>query len=233
MADLLFPPQCVLCMNLLDGEKPGSACSLCASQLRHLGDTICPLCGVPFPDSSPGAHLCARCLDTPPDFDVARATVEYRPPIQEAIIDFKYKKRTYLLECLSRLLMENPLLVGFDRSYDTILPVPMHPRKLRKRTYNQSVLLAARLSGKTGIPVDRMNLVKTRATPPQSFLAREDRMTNIRGAFSLRKPGRVEGKNILVVDDVMTTGTTLNECARVLKKAGAARVDAATVARTA
>jgi ComF family protein len=114
---------------------------------------------------------------------------------------------------------------------DVIIPVPLHPQRLREREYNQSLLLANRLSRQTGIPLLLACLLRIRPTVPQTSLSKKERLTNLRGAFSVSKPAYIQGKRILLVDDVFTTGTTLNECAKTLRRAGSGHVYGLTLAR--
>jgi ComF family protein len=148
----------------------------------------------------------------------------YQTPLKEAITLFKYRGKLSLATPLARALIEAlPALP----SLDGIIPVPLHPQRLREREYNQSLLLADRLSRQTGIPLVLACLVRIRPTS----LSKKERLTNLRGAFSVAKPAHIQGKRILLVDDVFTTGTTLHECAKALRRAGCGPVFGLTLAR--
>jgi ComF family protein len=152
----------------------------------------------------------------------------YQTPLKEAITLFKYRGKLSLAKPLARALIEAlPALPPVD----IIIPVPLHPQRLREREYNQSLLLAARLSHHAGIPLLLACLLRVRPTVPQTSLSRKERLTNLRGAFSVAKPACIQSKRILLVDDVLTTGTTLHECAKTLRRAGSGPVYGLTLAR--
>jgi ComF family protein len=140
----------------------------------------------------------------------------------------KYRGKFALADALGRLMQAFP---EFPQA-DLLMPVPIHPTRLREREFNQSLLLADRLNRTLRLPLSFDNLVRTRPTPPQTELSRSARLTNLRRAFSLRHPDDVKERRILLIDDVFTTGTTVNECAKTLRKAGAADVYVCTLART-
>jgi ComF family protein len=178
--------------------------------------------------------LCAPCRDQPPAFDMARAAFAYQGSLREVVQCLKYRGKTQLARPLARLM--HGVYRSFWRSapVDLILPVPLHRRRLRERGFNQSLLLIRRWpwsADEPRVPVECGVLVRTRATAPQAGLDRSGRCSNISGAFAVRNPARVAGRRLLVVDDVITTGATVGECARVLKESGAARVDVLALAR--
>lgn len=221
--DLLFPPRCAACAAL--GPAAGPFCAVCAGALLPIGDFRCPACGLPY-EGQGTPHLCEHCERRPPSFDSARAGYVLGGPIADAIHRFKYADRPHLAAPLARLLADLA-----PPGTHLLLAIPLHPGRLATRGYDQAMLLArplARLSGK-GLGHIRA-LRRTRDTPPQVSLDRAGRAANVAGAF-IADPRRVAGRNILLVDDVLTTGATAEECARVLKKAGASRVDVLTVAR--
>jgi ComF family protein len=164
-----------------------------------------------------------------PFFTKAWSAYAYASPLREAIGLLKYEKKYGLAESLCGLLL-NALPPGLDA--DLVMPVPLHPARLRQREFNQSLLLAESVAGRLGITLSYTNLVRTRDNPAQTSLPRSTRLTNLRRAFHIRRPGEIQSRRILVVDDVFTTGTTLNECARALRTAGAAETYALTLART-
>jgi ComF family protein len=153
----------------------------------------------------------------------------YLPPLQDAICALKYRKVFALAKPLAALTIR---ALPEELDADLIVPVPLHPSRLRTREFNQSALIADRVGKHLRRPVSMANLIRTIATEPQTFLTRSERLRNLRRAFMVRKPELLAERRILLVDDVFTTGTTLNECAKVLRSAGAASVSALTLART-
>jgi len=151
----------------------------------------------------------------------------------EAIHFLKYEKKTALAKPLSLLARKAFFQSWGAESIDLLVPVPLHVRRLRERGFNQAYLLARRWTRQEGIALDGLNLHRHRRTQPQTTLSRADRQKNIRGAFALRHPERIQRQKILLVDDVYTTGATVNECARVLMDGGAEFVDVLTLARAA
>lgn len=141
----------------------------------------------------------------------------------------KYEGKTQLAPLLAKLMAETGPPVA---TIDAIVAVPLHPTRLRKREFNQSLLLALSLGKRWNLPVLTNVLLRTKLTPPQTSLSRRARLTNLRKCFAVKNPAAIEGKNILIVDDVVTTGTTVNECAKTLRKAGAQSVHVQTLART-
>jgi len=192
----------------------------------------CPRCGLPF--ASPVAlresptHLCAACRDREPPFDRARSAVVYEGVAASAIHLMKYQRRRLLARPLGALLL--PLLEELE-PVDGVIPVPLHVQRLREREFNQALVLAQVVCRARGWPLWWEGLERTRPTRAQVGLDAAERRRNVRRAFLVRKPAAVEGKRILLIDDVMTTGSTVHECARVLKRAGANHVQVVTVAR--
>jgi ComF family protein len=168
-------------------------------------------------------------MEHPPAYTKAWTLYPYLPPLQDAICLLKYRGKVALVPELADLMIERLPPVG---PVDVIMPVPLHPRRLREREFNQSLLLADRLSQRTKIPLSFTNLVRVRPSPPQTSLSRKDRRRNLRGAFAVRDRAAVKGKRVLLIDDVFTTGATVNESAKALRKAGSGDVYALTLART-
>jgi ComF family protein len=229
--DLLFPPLCHSCRAFIPNAGRIHICTDCLATSRSLDSPFCTVCGVPFRTEGGLDHLCGDCLSKPPAFAAARAAVVYEGAVRELIHRFKYSGRVQARRPLGLLLAER--LAGFvhDVAPDLILPVPLHPKRLRRRGFNQAVLLGELVSREWGVPMARRVIRRVRWTEPQITLAAGDRAANVRGAFAVADPDIVRGKRILLIDDVMTTGSTLSECARMLGKAGAAAVFAAVVAR--
>jgi ComF family protein len=232
LIDFFFPPRCPFC-----GEKPEEAvephllCPSCLSQIKRISHPLCPRCGKGFMTEAGEDHLCSDCLRGNGHFHLARSFALYEGLMAEEISRFKYGGTSRLAKPLGGLLSDfaDP---GFSfQSYDRIIPVPLHPRRLRHRGYNQSLLLAREVSRKCSVPLDFASLRRIRPTPPQTRLSEAERQKNIRGAFAVPDPQMVRKKSVLLIDDVFTTGATVEECSKVLLRAGANRVDVLTLAR--
>lgn len=224
--DLIFPPQS------LDGGPAPLAGGLSAeawSRIHFLDGPVCDGCGTPF-EFDPGAR-CAACLARPRAFDAARAACLYDEASRDPILKLKHADRLDLAPLLARWLSRaaRDLLAEAD----AIAPVPLHPLRLLNRRYNQAAEIARPLSRLAGVPYLPDALVRRRQTETQGGKSGSGRRRNVAGAFVVppSRVRRIEGRRILLVDDVMTTGATLEGCARALKAAGAARVDVAVVAR--
>lgn len=228
--DALFPPLCIACGELLPGADE-VFCTKCRLFVQYLDRSHCPVCGAAYPDSPAADHLCGRCLRQKPRFDTARAVCAYEGIVLDAIHKFKYGRNLTVGAALARLLAGFKF-AGMDvASFDLILPVPLHIRRLRQRGFNQSLILARALAKKNKLALDFSTLKRKNPTRSQTGLDKKERGSNVRGAFRVFSPQKLKGKNVLIVDDVYTTGATLNECAKTLKKAGAAMVGAITLAR--
>ena len=230
---LVYPPMCAGCSRALGPEDSTLFCPDCLTALDLISEPYCPLCGIPFVAEITTSHLCGDCLGGAHSFDRARATGFYQGLIREVIHRFKYGGQTFLVKPLARMLVDSAKdLIRLHR-IDTIMPVPLHYRRLRQRGFNQASLLARGLGSLLHIPVDYLSLKRTRWTDPQIGLSRNQRAANVKGAFSLKSREKIKGKGILLLDDVLTTGETVNQCVGVLKKDGGAReVVVLTVART-
>lgn len=193
---------------------------------------VCPSCGRPFASSdaltySP-EHTCGQCRKILPSFDQALSVGQFEGPLREAIHQFKYRPCRSLGKPLSAWMARNLRLIS---EIDVVMPVPLHRKRLRQRGFNQALLLSYGVGSAFEIPLSVDNLIRSRFTRPQVELSGEERIKNVAGAFAIRRPGEVDGKSVLIVDDVFTSGATMNECAAVLKEGGAARVTALTLAR--
>jgi ComF family protein len=233
LLSLILPSRCHTCQRHLRGEANPSFCLDCWETISLIDGPCCPRCGKPFASAaalshSPG-HLCGDCRKRLPRFDQAVAAGWYEGVLAEAIHLFKYRGKTLLARPLGGLLVN-----AMNRlpKLDGLVPVPLHPSRLREREFNQALLLCDYLKAETGLPVIYDGLERVRETPPQIGLSHKDRPRNVRRAFVTKRPERIEGRRIALVDDVFTTGATVNDCARALKKAGAERVCVLTVART-
>jgi len=194
---------------------------------------MCPHCGLPFAGVGID-HLCDRCRRRPPRFDQARACALYDTgpetpsPLAAVVHQFKYNRDVTLAPLLADLLAAR---CPYGNHYDVLVPVPLHIERLRWRGFNQAVLLARRLARLWSVHLDPFLLTRIRPTPPQVGLDEGERRRNIVGAFAVRHVERIRRRRVLLVDDVYTTGATVNECARVLKRNGARRVDVLVLAR--
>lgn len=233
LGDILFPPLCISCTTLLTSEKKVPLCPECDKKIIRITPPICRFCGEPLSETTLDPTSCQDCLNSPPPFAWARALGRYEGLLQELIHRFKYGRDVTVGNRLGRLMAEHPY-PAVDLSVPRlILPVPLHPRRLRERGFNQAVLLAKHLAARLRIPLDVMSLRRSRDTESQTNLDRVSRAENVRGGFHLEKDGAVEGKNVLLIDDVYTTGNTVKECAGVLMTHGASSVSVITLAKTA
>ena len=227
--DIILPPACPLCEK--DICAAGSLfCGACYADLCStlLKSPMCAMCGVTFISKASENHLCSECITGPPSYAMARSVFAYDGPVKEAIRLFKYSGRSTLGAPLGDLL--RLVTNSLPAPPGLVMPVPLHKKRLRARGFNQSLLLARQVAGIFSAPLSYDNLKRTRHTAEQVNLTRGQRAANVAGAFELERPGEVEGTTVALVDDVYTTGATIKECAKVLKKAGAA-VYALTLAR--
>jgi ComF family protein len=228
--DLVYPRACAACGRGVASE-PGHICWECRAAFRFIEDDFCEHCGDPVDGMAGRSFKCSACVDHRPAFDRARSAIRYRGPARRALQAFKYEQAPHLGADFA------PFLTGCVRAefqripLDSVTFVPLHAKRERERTYNQSRLLAQRLARDLALPLVDRCLVRVRATATQTDLTAAARRRNVRGAFQARERAWVQGRRFLLVDDVMTTGATVDECARVLKGAGAAGVFVATVAR--
>ena len=229
LSSLLYPATCVVCSREVDRTE--YLCESCRQRAPRIVAPFCAKCSEPFTGAITQTFSCANCEHRTLHFDSAVAAYRSRGLVRKLVHEFKYGHHRYLQYPLAAWLGEtlhDPRLGG--RRIDLIVPVPLHPARQRERGFNQAALLAELLARKIGLPL-RPVLERIRYTTTQTAYDRTERMENLRDAFRLRKNRDVRGLHVLLVDDVLTTGSTLSECARVLKKAGAVSVYAATAAR--
>jgi ComF family protein len=221
LLDFALPPRCPGCGAITQADH--SFCLGCWQSLHFLGDPCCTCCGHPFAHESGEGALCGACLAYPPRFDRVRAAVAYGEVARKVALKLKYAGRPGVAETLARFMARH---VEAGESEAVLMPVPLHRWRIWKRGYNQAALIAAALARSTGRPLALDLLVRTRATPPLQGLGRRERAEAVRGAFAVREAGKgaVRGRDILLIDDVFTSGATAGACARALKRAGAARV---------
>ncbi len=228
---LLFPSFCRLCREPLDRPGERVVCGDCLARISPRTAAECSRCGR-FLDTPAGEPVCARCLRKEPPYSVHRSCGAYGGTLKDVILLFKYRRYAPLSRPLARFAAD---CLGEDdrlwRDADGIVPVPLHPARRRERGFNQSRLLARELGRLKGIGVLDRCLIKTRNRPAQAGLRAADRERNVRKAYAARQPDRIQGRTLVLVDDVTTTGATLRECARVLIEAGAKEVRAITLAQ--
>lgn len=231
--DAVLPARCPATGEIV-GE-PGAISPAFWQQLTFIAPPCCDRCGLPFALDLAGvddeAILCAACLAEPFDFDRARAAVVYNDASRQLILGFKYGDRLHAITTFTPWLMRAgaQLIVASD----IIIPVPLHRRRLWQRRFNQSALLATALAKSCALPTLAAGLLRTRHTQPQKGLSRNERYKNVATAFAVnpRHAQDISGKRVLLIDDVFTSGATLNACTRALRGAGATQVNVLTLAR--
>ena len=229
MLSLFYPPHCAACGA---NTEPGVyLCASCAATVARIEAPFCRVCSQPFEGAITSEFTCSNCKDREFHFDCAVTRFMSRGVVREFIHSFKYEREFYLRHPLADWAAEalaDPRLAL--EPFEFLVPVPLHSTRQREREFNQAEAVAELLAKRTGVPVYAA-LKRVRYTTTQTRLDRHERMENLRGAFRVRHPARVLRRHILLVDDIFTTGSTVDECARVLRKAGAASVRAITVAR--
>ncbi|MFH1369538.1 MAG: ComF family protein [Elusimicrobiota bacterium] len=229
LVHFIFPVTCCGCGADLPAGDIYRVCGSCLQKIKFIEGLICKKCGIPLPDG--GAH-CWRCRkNTRRHFEFIRSSVEYTGLAKELLLKFKFHGRYFLNRFLGRLLIleleKYPGLAGVD----FIIPVPLHWAKKLLRGYNQSELLAKTAAGYMGKPVEERWLKRVKFTKPQFSLKRDERIKNLSNCFKVKRGAGVKGSTILIIDDICTTSTTIEQCAAALKKKGAKKVYALTVAR--
>lgn len=249
LINFFYPPRCAACDARLGAAAVRRLCETCRGAIERMPAAVCTVCGIPVEaESGPDGDLisddrsCDHCRNSPPHFTRARAVVRYRHGadagdgsaarggvVPSLIRRHKYGLDQSLAHALAECLGEELPLGGAD--YDVVMPVPLHRARLRWRGFNQAAMLAVAVARRIERPLDLGTLLRVRETPPQTRQHRDERARNLKRAFAVRRPARIASRRILLVDDVMTTGATADECARTLLAAGARRVDVLTLAR--
>jgi len=230
LLDIIYPRQCIGC-GASSPETFRYICWDCWSQATPVNAPFCEICGDPVSGAVEHGFVCFFCTAEPPAFDRARSAMRYDGIISDALRCLKYKKALWLVRDLAEVLYSCVIAEYADRVFDLIVPVPLHPVRRRQRGYNQSEELALALARRMHCACVPGVLKRTRPTVSQTHLTAKARLSNVQGAFEYRRKKWLAGRHILLVDDVMTTGATVNECSRVLKKGGADSVHVVTVAR--
>lgn len=228
--DIFFPPLCMSCRKRV--AEPHALCPACWSAIAFIAGAVCAKCGTPFESDPGGETLCGPCHANPHSFDRARSLFKYDDASKGLVLGLKHGDRLDHVPGLARWLGRTG--AELLNNTDMIVPVPLHRWRLWKRRYNQAALLAEQLSRWSGKPHLPLLLQRTRPTPSQGEMtSAKARRRNVLGAFKIPPGSRenLRGRRVLLVDDVFTTGATLDACARALKRAGVARVEVLTLAR--
>ena len=231
--DCIYPPFCFLCDTYCSSDDEAGICADCLSQVHYIHKPLCSKCGKPFGHEFDKNYLCGDCLSNQRYFSRARAVGLYKGILRNAVHLLKYQLNHALATPLGILMsyrMEK--LIG-EFHFQAVVPVPLHPIRLRERGFNQALSLARFVSRFHSIPLDRNNLVRARWTHTQVGLSERERKENVKGAFVVKKERNFQNKHILLVDDVYTNGSTVDECAKVLLNGGARTVQILTLARAA
>lgn len=240
LLDIVFPPRCFSCDRDIFTEKKSYICEDCLKNIRYVGENRCLICGYelePFVSASDGG--CTRCRGFKVMFDGASYAAKFEGVIRELIHRFKYNYVDFLAEPLVEILINHLSacntqtglnLNNLKKEVDVVVPVPLFWWRRFKRGFNQSELLAKKISKHLLLPVSTNNLYRIRNTIPQIKLSRTERQQNMRGAFALKRTEEFKKRRVLLIDDVLTTGVTASECARVIKAAGGEKVYVLTIA---
>jgi ComF family protein len=229
--DLLLPPTCLTCDSTTDA--PGRFCAACFGKMQFITEPFCRRCAIPFTHAAEAtAHgICAACSEYPPPWRQARAALRYDAHSRRLILPLKHGDRVELAFALARMMARAG--ASLLENADLLVPVPLHPSRLRARRYNQRALLAREIAKLTAVPARLDALVRLRSTQPLGDLSAEQRSRMVAHAFAPRRgaTNALAGRRILLIDDVMTSGATCTACTLALLASGAAQVDVLTAAR--
>lgn len=227
--DILFPHACQLCETHID---QAGLCNNCWIKIEFIGNNRCYICGMPLIQVRSHKELCGICILNKPAYDRAFSVFVYNEHSKDLIHKLKYNDKTYLTEIFADWFLR--IIPEINDQIDYVIAVPIHKIKLLKRGYNQASLLARKLSAKTKLYYLPNCLEKTINTISQSGLRKQDRAKNIKKSFKINESliDKIKGKNLLLIDDVLTTGATINACSRILKKNGVNKIYVLTVGRT-
>jgi ComF family protein len=229
--DWVLPPRCAGCGIIVGGGA--GFCPECWQQLHFLGDPACAQCDRPFAQAQGPDALCGACIADPPRWDRGRAALLYGPLPRGLVLRLKYGRRVTLARLAARLMAAKLPPVDCDAQPWLLVPVPLHRWRLWQRGFNQSAEIARHLALEPGHVMVQDALIRTRSTPPLRGLGRKERSAAVRGAFAVnpRQAERLRGAHVILVDDVWTSGATMDACARTLRKAGAVRIELLVLAR--
>lgn len=229
IVDTILPVRCIACSQVVWDQA--GVCAACWSTLTFVEMPFCQVCGHPFEHHIEDVGICAGCLSTPPPYTLARACFIYNEASRSMILRFKHSDETFLAHYfamwLNRLIRTNGLQA------DMVIPVPLHWKRLFTRKYNQAALIASCVANNLKIPFDPFILTRPSSTQSQGHLSRNQRKLNVKGAFNVPEHLRHKllNKRVILIDDVLTTGATINECSKILKKAGVWEIYVLTVGR--
>jgi len=231
LLNLVYPLKCEVCKKELGPFGEACLCSECRNSIELNPPPFCSKCGKSLSGSTPSEECCHNCKNISYHFRQCWIVGHYDGVLKDCIHSFKFKGRLRLLPIFTELLLGFTKLHIDVSAFDIIVPVPLHKAKARERTFNQAELLAKNFSGRIGIPVYINNLIKAKHTPPQTKLSKKQRASNVSGVFKVVNPAVFKNKHLLLMDDVFTTGHTLNECAKILLEDGARSVTCLALAR--
>jgi len=234
IVSLLFPAGCRICERLLTGASRVPICEECLSSFKRVPNIVCEVCGRPLTGMTQKEGeplLCPACQDRTYAFERARSFALYEEAVVRAILLLKFEQIEPLGAWFSERLAELVSAEGATLAADVVVPVPLHRERERERGYNQAALISKPLAKRLRLPHKAVLLMRTRARPDKQVLSLEERWESVRGAFATRPGSQVDNLRVLLVDDVLTTGATLDACARALREAGAKSVMGLTVAR--
>ncbi|MCD8197914.1 MAG: ComF family protein [Lachnospiraceae bacterium] len=217
---LVFPRRCPICHEVVE-ERGELACDICRTRLSYVRGNYCQKCGKPLLTEE--REYCADCARRPHQFDRGRAAFAYDEPMRRSIARYKYGGKREYADFYAEEILRVCAKDALRWQAQALVPIPLHSSRRRRRGYNQAELLARALSVRCGIPVDTGLLLRTRKTRAQKELGDQERVANLRGAFSLRE-GAVPCKRLILVDDIYTTGSTMDEAARALRAHGAEKI---------
>ena len=231
LIDLIYPPHCFTCQNYIPPDSTNKElCLECIKKIKFNIPPFCLKCSRHL--EQPVKHpVCQSCRKIKPHFDFAWCACLYSNELKQLIHQFKYSQKTQLKHLFISLMVNFIQTYSLDiQQFDLIMPISLHTTRLRERGFNQSEILARGIAFQFDLNFCNNNLIRFRHTKPQASLRQKERWTNIQGAFRIKHPGAVKGKNILIIDDLLTTGSTASEAACILKSAGVARVGILTLA---
>lgn len=226
--DLVYPPStyCILCNSYIDRNRKYNMCDNCIEKVQWVGVETCHVCGRPLEEE--GVYLCPDCIDHERYFDQGFTCAAYGLYERKMIADFKKSGKLHLARVLGHILYDRIVIENLD--IDGIIPVPIHKKRLKERGFNQTELMGRFLSQRSGWPLWADGLIRIRQTSAMKKLDKWERRKNMEKVFQVKNPEKIAGKNILVIDDIFTTGATLEECAKALKTVGAQKVYILTIA---
>ncbi|WP_058485998.1 ComF family protein [Defluviitalea phaphyphila] len=221
--NIIYPPKCIFCNTIIPIQKEKGICDDCKKSLPFIKEKVCQKCGKPI-DNIEERNTCFDCIKYPPIYDKGWALLVYEGIVRDMIYRFKYGGHKEYAVYLGVLMANKIKNENIKEKFDLIIPIPMHLKKKRIRGYNQSEELAKIISKQLKIPIDITILTRIKETKPQSGLSITQRKNNLKKAFKIKQNTDLKGKKILLIDDIYTTGSTINTCANILKKKGVKKV---------